>query len=427
MADFGLTEEELQDAMNMEKVFAWKKSNDKCCRCGNSGTTHVDPQKYMFSCSSCASTHGGTRIGSESFGTVEMQELEKNYGKGAAKKSNPSPAPAKKSSVSPAKPSPQKAKKPARRRSPSPSESESEEEPRRKSTNKKMSSNRRGSDAQFEDAFNAAAMMDKNNPGMNGFNNPSNMSAFNNQNSGFDGFSQAAQQPQTSLFSQGFVQQSNPSLGANFDPPSGFGNNPNQQMNFPGLAMVPAQQAAQPAFFSGPPSFGGMTPSPQFGQLMPAQQQGAPNFNSLQPMNAAQYQPQILPPPSAYASNLHTQQITNLLNNPATKASNPFLSRLLPPPTIPQLSSVYLGKNNDPIAAQLLLQQHQAAMSNQMYQNAFLKSEPASAALLSSLPNIDPLALLNAQQQRQLALLHQAEAASKSAPLSDNKGSDWFN
>lgn len=34
----------------------------------------------MFSCSNCATTHGGTRIGNESIGSYEMQQLESNYG-----------------------------------------------------------------------------------------------------------------------------------------------------------------------------------------------------------------------------------------------------------------------------------------------------------------------------------------------------------
>lgn len=246
--------------------------------------------------------------------------------------------------------------------------------------------------------------MDKQVPGMLGLNQNSQQSAgfshFGAQPSGgFDAF--GSQHPNSFDSQQNMMQLMNPNQ---------FNTQQQQQQNnFNQIMPYNSNNnllSPAPAFFSGPP--------------------GSSNFHNVQqpyfmsnPLAPYGNQPQVVPP-SSYAANLHQQKISSLLQNPSAKASNPFLPKLLPPTVLPQPSPVFLPKVSDPVAYGLLLQQHQAQLSNQMYNNAF-RSEPTSAGGLV----IDPATILAVQQH--LAQQQQSQQQQAiSAPVEKSSSSDWF-
>uniref|UniRef100_A0A0G4GE46 RanBP2-type domain-containing protein n=1 Tax=Chromera velia CCMP2878 TaxID=1169474 RepID=A0A0G4GE46_9ALVE len=88
MGDFGLSEQDLKDAKNLEKLYGLIKDNPNCAACGKKGNTHVDPKNGDLLCANCGPDNGGKRVGESSMSDSEMSKVEKKYGKGGGGKSS---------------------------------------------------------------------------------------------------------------------------------------------------------------------------------------------------------------------------------------------------------------------------------------------------------------------------------------------------
>uniref|UniRef100_A0A0G4ID82 RanBP2-type domain-containing protein n=1 Tax=Chromera velia CCMP2878 TaxID=1169474 RepID=A0A0G4ID82_9ALVE len=82
MGGVGMSEQDLKDAINMEKLFGLAKDHPNCSSCGKKGNTHVDTVTGELLCSTCGPEVGGKKIGESSLTDKEVERVEKTYKKG---------------------------------------------------------------------------------------------------------------------------------------------------------------------------------------------------------------------------------------------------------------------------------------------------------------------------------------------------------
>eukprot|EP01069_Polyplicarium_translucidae_P012654 Polyplicarium_translucidae@DN5444_c0_g1_i1.p1 len=125
-SELGISEQEFQDAMNLEKIYGLvQRGNDRCSKDGASPVTHVDMSTYQFLCRNCATGRDNVkRIGDDRFKKFEVERLEKKCGSGGGGGDRKGDSGRVRKSRGDKT---RRSRKP-RPRSPSPSDSESDEE-----------------------------------------------------------------------------------------------------------------------------------------------------------------------------------------------------------------------------------------------------------------------------------------------------------
>eukprot|EP01066_Platyproteum_vivax_P016487 Platyproteum_vivax@DN713_c0_g1_i1.p1 len=80
MSDFGLSPAEMQDAINLERLY--KMTNGvKCDSCQKTPVTHCDTKKWVFVCANCSKQSTSKRnIGEDRFEEEDLDRLEAKYG-----------------------------------------------------------------------------------------------------------------------------------------------------------------------------------------------------------------------------------------------------------------------------------------------------------------------------------------------------------
>eukprot|EP00918_Siedleckia_nematoides_P043089 GHVU01094243.1.p3 GENE.GHVU01094243.1~~GHVU01094243.1.p3 ORF type:complete len:100 (+),score=12.83 GHVU01094243.1:59-358(+) len=86
-ADLGISEQEFQDAVNLEKLYSLvSKANNRCANCKGSPLTHADVNGLKLLCRGCgAGKPGCKRIGDDRFKKHEIDRLEKKIGAGSSR------------------------------------------------------------------------------------------------------------------------------------------------------------------------------------------------------------------------------------------------------------------------------------------------------------------------------------------------------
>ncbi|PFH33520.1 hypothetical protein BESB_077370 [Besnoitia besnoiti] len=98
-ADVGLSKEEYEDAVNLEKLYFLSNKNDRCANCGRGGVSAVDVSRYEFLCSSCCSGKSSVKkIGEDRFSSFEVNKLYARFDRSSTHRGRGSASPIRRGS-----------------------------------------------------------------------------------------------------------------------------------------------------------------------------------------------------------------------------------------------------------------------------------------------------------------------------------------
>ncbi|KAF8820330.1 hypothetical protein IE077_000519 [Cardiosporidium cionae] len=87
--ELGVSQQEYEDAVNLEKVYNMMSRHVRCENCDRKNPTHVDVNRHEFLCAGCASGKGNCKqVGSDRLKSADVRILERKYKKAAPIKSS---------------------------------------------------------------------------------------------------------------------------------------------------------------------------------------------------------------------------------------------------------------------------------------------------------------------------------------------------